>query len=238
MEVDQTASTNADLVTAIAAGEEWPHLSVLFTRHQTGGRGRLDRAWIAPAKSALAVSVVVNIAGVPRDRLGWIPLVAGTAMAEAAAKQLPGNNVGVKWPNDVLVNDQKICGILTEVVSADTVVVGSGINTRMTADQLPVPTATSFAALGVTVDEERLLDDYVAELGILVQTLETGTAASRVRSACLTIGQGVVAHLPGGEQLHGTAVGIDDDGRLLVDDRPLAAGDIVHLRRSAPADGV
>lgn len=68
-------------------------------------------------------------------------------MADAVAAQLPARAVGVKWPNDVLVDERKICGILAEATS-DAIIVGAGVNTAMTAEQLPVPTATSFAVEG------------------------------------------------------------------------------------------
>src|SRR5699024_2341273 len=108
------------------------------------------RTWITPAGTALAVSVALHADKIEPDLRGWIPLIAGVAMADAVAQQLP--RAGVKWPNDVLVGGRKICGILAELAS-DTIVVGSGVNTRMTAEQLPTDTATSFAAEGVEVDE-------------------------------------------------------------------------------------
>ena len=228
VEAPFTGSTNADLVAALRGGEQWPHLGVLLTRDQRGGRGRLDRAWLAPAGSSLAVSVAIDAARIPASRRGWIPLLAGTAMAGAAGEQLDG--VGVKWPNDLLVGGRKLCGILAEVATADRIVVGAGINTRMTAEQLPVETATSFEVLGVEVDEDRLLAGYLTRLGALLDTLERGSVRDDVREACITLGQRVTAHLPGGDTLTGTATGLAEDGRLEIDGTPVGAGDIVHLR--------
>ncbi|WP_110588484.1 biotin--[acetyl-CoA-carboxylase] ligase [Microbacterium suaedae] len=232
VEVAHTGSTNADLVDRIRAGESWPHLGVLLTRDQRGGRGRLDRQWTTPAGTALAVSVVLRVGRIPAERRGWIPLVAGVAMADAAGAQLSGR-VGVKWPNDVLAGERKLCGILAEVADADTVIVGSGVNTRMTASQRPVDTATSFAIEGVDVDEDRLLAEYLRRLGELVAQLEGGSVHEVVRDACVTIGRAVTAHLPGGVTLVGTAVDLDEDGRLVIEAdtrHALAAADVVHLR--------
>lgn len=230
VEIPTTESTNADLVAALQSGDDWPHLGALVTRDQRGGRGRLDREWVTPAGAALAISVVLRVDSVPVERRGWIPLAAGAAMVDAIAAQLPG--AAVKWPNDVLIDGRKICGILAQVADFDTIVVGSGVNTRMTREQLPVETATSFAAQGVDVDEERLIADYLRRLGEVVSVLSRGSVRDVVTKRCVTIGQRVTAHLPGGERITGLATGLDESGRLLIDgtSRPIAVGDIVHLR--------
>jgi len=230
VEIPHTDSTNADLLAALHAGERWPHLGALVTRDQRGGRGRLDRTWIAPPGAALAISVVLRVFAVPLERRGWIPLAAGAAMTDAVAAQLPG--AGVKWPNDVLVHGRKICGILAQVADSETVVVGSGVNTRMTPEQLPTSTATSFAVEGVDVDEGRLVADYLRRLGELTGALERGSIADVVTARCTTIGQRVTAHLPGDERLTGVATGLDELGCLVISgaDRSISVGDIVHLR--------
>ena len=143
--VEATGSTNADLRAHASDVWGWPDLSVLVTDDQTAGRGRLDRTWIAPAGTSLAISVLLRTLPDSPDAVGWIPLIAGVAMADAVAAQLPGRDVGVKWPNDVLVEGRKISGILAEMVDG-TVIVGSGVNTRMTELDLPVPTAKGIFA--------------------------------------------------------------------------------------------
>lgn len=239
--VAATGSTNADLRAHVSDTGSWPHLSVLVTGNQTAGRGRLDRAWVAPPGSALAVSVLLR--DLPDDAAarGWIPLVAGAAMRDAIALQLPDRDVAVKWPNDVLVEGRKICGILAEA-GGDAVIVGAGVNTRMTAEQLPVPTATSFAVEGMGVDQDRLLADYLEALRILLASLvEAGDAVgsgvhAAVTARCATIGRRVSVSLPGGRTLEGVATGLDGDGRLLVDadgdgaEHAISAGDVVHAR--------
>ena len=237
--VPQSASTNAELRERASDAQTWGHLSALVTDTQTAGRGRLDRAWVTPPGSALAVSVLLRELPDDMQARGWIPLAAGVAMTDAVAAQLPGHEVGLKWPNDVLVDGRKICGILAEA-TADAVIVGSGVNTTMSTDQLPVPTATSFAALGASVDVDRLLADYLTRLGELIAALagRSDAAASDLLAdtvaRCVTIGQRVRVMLPGGAELHGTAVGIDEHGRLMVDggaaEHPISAGDVVHVR--------
>ncbi|ALJ19368.1 biotin--[acetyl-CoA-carboxylase] ligase [Microbacterium sp. No. 7] len=213
-----------------------PHLSVLVSTDQRAGRGRQERVWTTPPGTALAVSVLLRVDAVEvRDR-GWIPLVAGLAMTRAVAAQLPGLTTGLKWPNDVLVEEHKISGILAEVSHADpmAVVVGAGVNTLMTADQLPVPTATSFAALGRGVDADRLLADYLTQLRDGIARLAVGGGPAvhgEVSRACLTIGRDVTVSLPGGAAARGIAEELDEQGRLVLDEGTVvSAGDVVHVR--------
>jgi BirA family biotin operon repressor/biotin-[acetyl-CoA-carboxylase] ligase len=244
--VETTDSTNADVLAAAAedlAG--WPHLSVLVTDDQRAGRGRLDRSWTAPPGTALAVSVLVRTEGLPMHRRGWIPLIAGAAMTRAVGAQLvgTGNSVGMKWPNDVLVDGAKICGILAEVVPGhpEAVVVGAGVNTRMTRADLPVSTAVSFHALGEECDDDRLLADYLRALDEQLQALRAahGDAAAsgvlaEIEALCTTLGSDVRISLPDGSSLVGRAQRIDPDGRLVVvtgvDEVAVSAGDVVHVR--------
>lgn len=236
----RTGSTNADVVAASADVQAWPHLSVLLTTDQTAGRGRLDRSWTAPPGTALAVSVVLRVADIPVSARGWIPLIAGAAMTRAVTAQVrgAGNSVSLKWPNDVLIDGMKVCGILAEVTSdPDTVVVGAGVNTTMAAADLPVPTAVSFASLGLECDDDALLADYLtvldeqlAALGAAGGDASTSGVHAEVEALCGTVGREVAVALPGGSTLAGTAERIDVDGRLVVDGRAVSAGDVVHVR--------
>jgi BirA family biotin operon repressor/biotin-[acetyl-CoA-carboxylase] ligase len=240
--VSRTASTNADLVTAVSEGlpDEWPHLSVLLTTDQTAGRGRLDRSWTTPPGTALAVSVLVRVADIPRAARGWVPLIAGAAMTRAvdARMRATGHSARLKWPNDVLVDGLKICGILAEVTSdPDAIVIGAGVNTTMTRSDLPVTTATSFAALGVDPDDDSMLADYLSALDEQLRALAAahGDAAAagvhgEVEALCTTVGRQVVIALPDGSEVAGVAERIDTDGRLVVAGRAVSAGDVLHVR--------
>lgn len=250
--VSRTGSTNADLVKAHTLDPGgWPNLSVLVTDDQTDGRGRRGRAWEAPAGTALAISVLLEASDLRPVERGWIPLLAGAALTRAVAAQLSAqvgdtHTVRLKWPNDVLVDGRKVSGILAEVVpgAQDSIVVGAGVNTAMTADQLPVPTATSLAVLGATVTPtllDALLADYLAALGELVGALvlEDGDAVragvhAEVEALCATLGGTVRVHLPDGTELVGEAVRIGPHGELVVrngaDETSVVAGDVVHVR--------
>ncbi|GAA1689047.1 biotin--[acetyl-CoA-carboxylase] ligase [Microbacterium sediminicola] len=247
--VDSTGSTNADLVAAATAQPDaYPHLSVLMTDDQRAGRGRLDRVWEAPPGASLAVSVLVDVAGVPIAARGWIPLIAGAAMTLAvragAGARAEAVDVALKWPNDVLIDGYKVCGILAEVVTArpGVIVIGAGVNTRMTRAQLPVPTATSLAIAGWGIDEDALVAAYLENLDRMLRrlTASSGDAEhagirAEIARMCATIGRQVTVSLPGGDDLRGTARDLDDDGLLLVDTADgqttaVAAGDVIHLR--------
>lgn len=256
--VDSVDSTNAKLLRDAAVDPDGhPHLAVVVTDDQRAGRGRLDRVWAAPAGTALAISVLLRVAAVEVADRGWIPLVAGSAMRQAIAAQLPGRAVTLKWPNDVLVGEKdggparKISGILAEVLPSDpmAVVVGAGVNTTMETVDLPVPTATSFADQGVDVDEDRLLADYLEALRDGIAALAVGghaAVADEIAEHCSTLGEEVSVSLPapaseagepGGDvdtTLRGVAVRLDASGGLVVQsagvERIVNAGDVVHVR--------
>lgn len=256
--VDSVDSTNAKLLRDAAVDPDGhPHLAVVVTDDQRAGRGRLGRVWVAPAGTALAISVLLRVAAVEVADRGWIPLVAGSAMRQAIAAQLPGRAVTLKWPNDVLVGEKdggparKISGILAEVLPSDpmAVVVGAGVNTTMETVDLPVPTATSFADQGVDVDEDRLLADYLEALRDGIAALAVGghaAVADEIAEHCSTLGEEVSVSLPapaseagepGGDvdtTLRGVAVRLDASGGLVVQsagvERVVNAGDVVHVR--------
>src|SRR5207247_1734949 len=113
---------------------------VLVAEAQTSGRGRMGRRWISPPRRALTFSVLLRPA-VPAGLLGWVPLLAGVAVA-SALQRTAGVDARLKWPNDVLVDGAKIAGILAERWG-NAIVIGTGINVLQQRGELPVPTATS-----------------------------------------------------------------------------------------------
>ncbi len=122
--VAETGSTNADLLAAAGAGTG--EGTVLVAEAQTAGRGRLDRRWASPPRAGLTLSVLLRPGGVPAALLGWLPLLAGVAAA-AAVRRVTTVAAVLKWPNDVLVGDAKLGGILAERTGT-AVVIGIGIN--------------------------------------------------------------------------------------------------------------
>lgn len=243
-------STNTELA-ALARAEQLPPLAAIATLDQRAGRGRLGRTWTAPPGASLAVSVWLA----PRadmERWGPITLLGGLAARHAVAAQLPGRDVAVKWPNDVLVAGRKIVGVLAEIVpEAHGVVLGIGINTAMSATDLPVPTATSIAiergeetaGRDPAALADAVLADLLRELGRLVARfeaaggdLERAGLLAELHEHCGTIGRDVRVELPDGSLLEGRATGIRADGALELGveqsrtSTAILAGDVTHLR--------
>ena len=212
--------------------------------HQDAGRGRLGRVWSAPPGSSLLVSVLLRPAITP-DRLMLVTMAAGVALAEAV-EEVAGFPVALKWPNDLVVGDRKLAGLLAEadlgpgagaegISRGIAIVVGAGCNVqweRFPAELEATATACNLEA-GRPVDRDDLLDAYLARLGRHYGALDAVAPAYRARLA--TVGRRVRVELAGGAALVGTAVAVDDAGRLVVeaDDgtrHDLAAGDVRHLR--------
>jgi BirA family biotin operon repressor/biotin-[acetyl-CoA-carboxylase] ligase len=234
--VEETGSTNADVAGRARDGE--PGGLVLVAEHQTAGRGRLDRSWEAPARSALTFSVLLRPTADPA-RWPWLSLLAGLAVARAVRRAAGLEDVGLKWPNDVLVGGRKAAGILLERLETDSgpaAVVGIGVNVSMTEDELPVPAATSLAIAGAEVERGALLAAVLSELPALLGEWSEGTDALRTAYShlCETVGQVVEVSLPDGQTITGRAVGVDGDGRLEVETgqgrSAVGAGDVVHVR--------
>jgi BirA family biotin operon repressor/biotin-[acetyl-CoA-carboxylase] ligase len=234
----ESPSTNAEVTRRALRGE--PAGLVLVAEHQTAGRGRLDRDWVTPARAALTFSILLAPDGVPVSRWPWLPLLSGLAVAEGVHRAA-GVEAMLKWPNDVLVGDAKVAGILVERVErrpGAAAVVGVGLNVSSTRAELPVGSATSLALAGASsLDRSALL---AAVLDAFARRYDGWRAAAGhglrtpYVAACSTLGRRVRVELPAGDTLHGLAVGVDDAGRLEVDDgsrvHVLGAGDVVHVR--------
>jgi BirA family transcriptional regulator, biotin operon repressor / biotin---[acetyl-CoA-carboxylase] ligase len=216
--VDTTGSTNADLLFAAAHGA--PDRTVRAARHQTAGRGRLDRRWEAPPGANLLVSLLfTHVPEVPHELTHRVALAAAVAV-----ERVTGLRPVLKWPNDLLLDGAKLAGVLAQAAAVDghpVVVVGIGINVgwappgaaRLGDDVHPLAV---LAALLRAYDElpADLHDEYRARLG--------------------TLGRQVRVELPDGV-VEGRAVDIESDGCLVVLDEcgishRFQVGDVVHLR--------
>lgn len=245
--VETTGSTNADLAARAAGGA--PEGTVLAAEEQRAGRGRMGRAWVSPPRSSIMVSVLLRPAGVPPARRGWLPLLAGVAAA-TAVRTTTTIPAGLKWPNDLLVNEAKLAGILAEQ-SGDAIVVGLGLNVSTTAAELPdtgpgAPPATSLQLAGAGApDTDRtallaaLLEEFARRYQAWTGTQPPGDPeASGLRAAYLelstTVGREVRVERPAGQSTTGQATGVDAAGRLIVEGpggtEAVSAGDVRHLR--------
>jgi BirA family biotin operon repressor/biotin-[acetyl-CoA-carboxylase] ligase len=213
-------STNAVVTERARSGE--PAGLVVVAEEQTAGRGRLDRAWVSPARAGLTFSVLLR----PESVDGWVPLLTGLAVARALRTRAEVDAL-LKWPNDVLIAGRKVCGVLAEVAEPRAVVVGIGLNVTTRREELPVETATSLQLeRASTTDRDTLLRAVLREL----RAVQGGDARDAYRELCSTRGQRVRLDRPSGDPVTGTAEAVDDDGRLVVDGIAYGAGDVVHLR--------
>ncbi len=243
--VDETGSTNADLLVAARGGSKGP--VVLVTGHQTAGRGRQDRSWFDEPGDSLLVSVLVTA---ERSWAELVPLATGLAATRAVDRYLgsltdattgggrPPEAVALKWPNDLLVpslEERKLAGILVESTPGPesgslAVVIGMGLNIRWSSEP-PAEVrrrATTLAAVTRELAGTVLPDD--APTGLLVEYLRalddalTTLAGPDGRQAtiadyrrrCVTVGRTIDLVTPTGE-IAGLAVGIGEGGELLVE---------------------
>jgi len=220
----ETDSTNRVVADAARCGAA--EGLVVVADHQTAGRGRLGRRWEAPAGASLLASILLRPSGLAPERRHLVTSAVGLSAA-AACRRLGGFTPGIKWPNDLLVGDAKLAGILAEVVG-DAVVVGLGLN----VSDAP-PAAVSFeAAAGRTVERAELLAVVLVELEARYNRWDD--VAREYGAACATVGRRVVVDDDAGRR-EGVATALDDGGRLLVDfgdgaPEALSAADVVHLR--------
>ncbi len=232
--LDEVDSTNVEL--ARRAREGAASRAVLVADVQSQGRGRLGREWHAPAGSSLLCSVLVDapVAVAPQ----WVVVAAALSLVDAL-ETLTGVRADLKWPNDVLFGDDKVAGVLAELVDAPTprLVIGVGVNLSE-VDPAYASATTVRRATGVDLGVDEVLDAYLESLAGHLESLETPGGAARLaeeyRGSLATLRQRVRVELASGP-LYGVAVDVDDEGAILVDlgetTRRFHAGDVVHLRK-------
>ena len=234
-------STNLAAMTVAEGGA--PEGTALIAEEQLQGRGRADRAWHSPAGVGIYCSVILRPNFSPA-RVQLLTLMAAVAVAHAITRNL-NLSPGIKWPNDILVHNKKIAGILLETKSSPTqilyAVLGIGVNVNHTSDDLPsgLPAGASSLRIetGELVDREGLVCQVFAELENLYEEIRLRGSDSLLvewRKLSITLGQGVRV-LQGERVIEGRAMDVNEDGALLVKERDgsltvVHAGDVEHLR--------
>lgn len=212
--------------------ENLQHGDVYVTEYQSAGRGRLDRTFEATKSSALLFSFYLEP---KRSKLEWsaIPLLAGLSLVTALKILDEKVATNLKWPNDLLIGDKKVAGILVEA-RADGVIVGIGLNVEMAKSELPVPTATSLTLESFTeLNRNVILPEILKHLALTIGLWESGSsiAFEQYRQMSSTLGREVEVHLPSGEILKSRAMGINEMGELqLASGARVNVGDVIHLR--------
>lgn len=238
-------STN-DRLRAWAADPAYPTGTVLLADFQSAGRGRLERRWEAPPGTSLLFSVLLR-PDLPAERGAWLVMAAGLAVAEAIEAVVP-LSAGLKWPNDVMLEDEhapggrrKVCGMLLDTALSpagrlESAVIGIGLNVNIPPEALPqasTPAASLLLVAGARVARRPLLIDLLARLERRFDAALGGASPVAEWAARLvTLGQPVEVSVAGtAEPLTGVAEGIDEWGQLLVRDNAgrlqvVAAGDV------------
>ncbi len=230
-------STNHHAMELASGGVE--EGTVVLAEWQTEGRGRLGREWVSPSGVGIYVTVILH----PEGGIAQLPkytLLAGVAVAEAV-REVAGLPAEIKWPNDVLIDGKKFCGILEESFVSGSkikyVIIGIGINVNTDPADLPVtprgaPTSLK-AEKGEHVDRVELLRSVLQKLDTGYTEIRTGNGENIIhkwRGLSATLGHKVRVELSGGT-LEGQAVDIDDDGGLLISAeggmQKVTAGDII-----------
>lgn len=232
---DEIDSTNTYLVQQIA--DDVAEGLVALADYQRVGRGRLDRRWESPSRASLMCSIFLRPRLDPAE-VQWC--VAAVALsARAALVRIAGVRPDLKWPNDLIVGNNKLAGILAEAVPTMdrlAVVVGLGVNLTYEGPE-GVNATCVLAETGLTIAPRALLDLVLEELEARREQLDSpegvATLRSEYESALTTIGR--IVRVEQQDQIHiGRATGVDGAGQLLVeidgDVRTFGVGDVTHLR--------
>lgn len=228
---DTVGSTNDLARTWLAEGA--PAGACVIADEQTAGRGRQQRAWHTPSGQALAVSVILYP---PADALAQMVMLGGLAVAETL-DDLGLTEVGIKWPNDVLLRSAKVCGVLAEAAwqgaALQGVVLGIGLNVRVDFTGVPTryPAISLETALGRRVERAELLARLLRRIDARAADLGTPALYHAWKTWLTMLGAPVTVAQDDGA-LTGIAEDVDADGVLLLRDpagalHRVIAGDLV-----------
>ncbi len=223
--LESCSSTNTWAIEHLA---QLDHGTVVFTRHQTQGRGQNGRVWYSPP-GVLTLSVVLD--RIPATQLSGFSLIAGLAVIYAIEDLAPSlqNQLRLKWTNDVWLNQRKLAGVLCEGVTSNLsngtkLVVGIGLNHHADFTSLEISTIRNPASLHEVVpivpNEILILEKlrhYLLQTAGLLQSSQHSSCfsvlLSAVRDRDALLGKQITIELSG-EQISGEAIGIDDRGCL------------------------
>lgn len=226
-------STQRALVSAVTAGDASAG-DVYLAEYQSAGRGRGNRSFESEPGEGMLLSAVISPTGQPENRWGWVPLLTGVAACSAIVKAT-GVTANLKWPNDVMVDENKLGGIIAEKIG-EKIVIGIGINCLQDEMRLPVPGSTSLQIhSSEPVRREKLVIEFLRELKRICDEWESKPfpVENKYRQLCSTLERDVRLTLPDGRELVGRAGAISSSGGLvLVDGQEFIAADVTHLRIS------
>jgi len=227
--------------------------TVVLADRQTAGRGRLQRSWFSPPGANIYGSLIFSFNS-QLQAMGWIPLMAGIAIAQAIEDHAE-IGITLKWPNDILIDERKVGGILCESFKRSSietcVVIGFGINVNLS--ELAFPKDLELTATSLQIQTQQPLDRHHL-LKSIITTIEQGWEALisqgpqacqlAYSSRCSTLGKQIQVQFPDGSELEGMAQSIGEQGQLQMIPSPsdakeqsarildVHAGDIRHIKKS------
>ncbi len=230
---DEVGSTNA---AALSLARDCQNGTVILAETQTQGRGRLSRSWASPP-GGIWMSLILK-PEMPLNLVYQINMAASVALCRAFSSMF-GLDAGIKWPNDLLIRELKICGILMEVGAEvdrlDYAVVGLGLNANNNPSGFPAEWRTSSLAaeLGHDIDRCELVGRILEEIEVAYENMGSKEIYEEWRSRSLTLNRQVRITSAAGD-LVGQAVDLAEDGALLLQTgdelKRVLAGDCIHLR--------
>ena len=230
--LEQASSTNAVALSSVGQRQSG---SVILAEIQKEGRGRLSRSWASPP-GGIWMSLILK-PDIPLSRVYRINMAASVSICRTISRL--GLEAGIKWPNDILIQEKKVCGILTELGAQmdrlDYVVVGVGLNANNDTAAFPSQwRSTSLAAeLGRSIDRCALIAAILNEMEKAIDSMESQEIYEEWRSLSLSLGERVRISSAEGDLL-GQVVDLDGDGALILqqgrEKRRILAGDCIHLR--------
>ncbi len=227
--IERLSSTNTFIKERLTLSEPLPSGTVIAAREQTHGRGRYGRKWLAAVNENLTFSILLRIGSNPQ-KIPSIAMAAAVAVIELLDSE--GVNADLKWPNDVLVNGKKICGILSERIS-DAIIVGIGLNVNMeNTKQIDQPATSIRIETGIQRNIDDLLKRLLKHLFVWLKAWEQG-GFSAIRKNweqnIQTLGK-IITVRDGNSVRTGTFRGFGPDGELLLEQNgiliTLWAGDL------------
>ena len=223
-------STNTYLK-ELSAKQTVANFTVVVAENQTNGRGQRGANWEVEKGKNLTFSVLkINPSTGPRNQFMLNILVSLSIVKALESFNVP--KLSIKWPNDILIDDKKVAGLLAQQIG-DGVIVGIGLNVAMGADELPVPTATSLALAGSNnLDRNSLLSAFLNLFENIFKEWDSGgDFLEKYRQISSTLGRQIRVEVLGRDPIEAEAVAISAQGALiLIDGTEVNAGDVVHLR--------
>lgn len=226
--IDIVDSTSSELKRRILSSSV-ETCSILIAESQTAGRGRRGRTWLN-TEDALMMSVAIPVGELNSKDLPLISHAAALAVFNAIS-QLDGfdglNNSGIKWPNDILLEGKKICGILSEIVNNTCgimhVIIGIGVNVN--ADSFPSgllqPITSIKQVFGYLIDKNLLCERIIIELLMRLEILLSNNSCDLIaeyRKHCITLGKAITVYPNSNYSYEAFANDVDSEGRLIIID--------------------